>query len=116
MDVETVGVEGRARVHAALGDPARLVIVDTLLFGDASPGELAEALGMPTNLMAHHVKVLTQAGVVTRTASEGDRRRSYLRLVPEVLAGLVPSPARRAPRVLFVCTGNSARSRMAAAI
>ncbi|WP_329000196.1 hypothetical protein OHA18_37900 [Kribbella sp. NBC_00709] len=33
----------RARVHAALGDPARLVIVDAWAAGDVAPGELGAA-------------------------------------------------------------------------
>jgi protein-tyrosine-phosphatase len=106
----------RARVHAALGDPARLAIVDALTLGDASPGEVGHDLGLPTNLVAHHVKVLQDAGLVTRTRSEGDRRRTYLRLVPEVLALLAPPPLDGAVRVVFVCTHNSARSQLAAAL
>jgi DNA-binding MarR family transcriptional regulator len=39
-------------------------------------------LGMRTNLAAHHVKVLTDAGLVVRGRSEGDRRRTYLPLRP----------------------------------
>src|SRR5689334_23808301 len=72
----------RASVHAALADPARLAITDTLLAGDASPSELAAMLMMPSNLLAHHLHVLQQAGVITRRRSEGDRRRTYLRLIP----------------------------------
>jgi len=106
----------RARVHAALGDPARLAIVDALVLGDASPGEVGQQLAMPTNLVAHHVKVLQDAGLVTRTRSEGDRRRAYLRLVPEVLAALAPPALDGAGRVVFVCTHNSARSQLAAAL
>jgi protein-tyrosine-phosphatase len=106
----------RARVHAALGDPARLTIVDALTLGDASPGEIAADLGMPTNLVAHHVKVLQEAGLVVRTRSEGDRRRTYLRLEPQVLASLTPPPLNDADRVVFVCTHNSARSQLAAAL
>jgi protein-tyrosine-phosphatase len=106
----------RARVHAALGDPARLAIVDTLTLGDASPGEIGVDLGMPTNLVAHHVKVLQEAGLVVRTRSEGDRRRIYLRLDPAVLASLAPSPLYAGERVVFVCTHNSARSQLAAAL
>jgi ArsR family transcriptional regulator, arsenate/arsenite/antimonite-responsive transcriptional repressor / arsenate reductase (thioredoxin) len=113
---DPAALEARARVHAALGEPARLAIVDALTFGDASPGEIGRALGLPTNLVAHHVKVLHDAGVIVRTRSEGDRRRTYLRLVPEVLAGLAPPPLRPAPRVVFVCTRNSARSQLAAAL
>jgi protein-tyrosine-phosphatase len=51
-----------------------------------------------------------------RTRSEGDRRRVYLRLVPDVLTGLTSAAAWAAPRVVFVCTHNSARSQLAAAL
>ncbi|GAA0919842.1 hypothetical protein GCM10009557_90710 [Virgisporangium ochraceum] len=103
MDAEVASVEVRARVHAALGDPARLAIVDALRVGDASPGEIAEQLGMATNLVAHHLKVLDGAGLVARTRSEGDRRRTYLRLRPDTLALLGP-PHLTSDRVVFVCT------------
>ncbi|WP_238015039.1 helix-turn-helix domain-containing protein [Dactylosporangium sp. AC04546] len=116
MKVDLSPLYVRARVHAALGDPARLAIVDTLVVGDASPGEVGQQLGLPTNLVAHHVKVLQDAGLVTRARSEGDRRRTYLRLVPEVLASLAPPAVDLAERVVFVCTHNSARSQLAAAL
>jgi len=106
----------RAAVHAALADPARLQITDTLLAGDASPSELAALLAMPSNLLAHHVRVLEQAGIIDRRRSDGDRRRSYLRLIPGTLDSLAAPPARPVPRVLFVCTANSARSHLAAAL
>jgi ArsR family transcriptional regulator, arsenate/arsenite/antimonite-responsive transcriptional repressor / arsenate reductase (thioredoxin) len=109
-------LRARARIHAALGDPARLAIVDALTLGDASPGEISTDLGIPTNLVAHHVKVLREAGLVLRTRSEGDRRRTYLRLDPQGLASLTPPPLRAGQRVVFVCTRNSARSQLAAAI
>jgi DNA-binding transcriptional ArsR family regulator len=66
-----MGVARRAEVHAALGDPARLLITDTLLAGDAYPSELAAMLTMPSNLLANHLQVLEQAGVITRRRSEG---------------------------------------------
>src|SRR5438045_6327838 len=100
----------RARVHAALGEPSRLAMVDALTLGDASPGELGAALGLPTNLLAHHLSVLTDAGIVERSRSEGDRRRTYLRLRPDTLAALTPAAAQPVARVVFVCTHNSARS------
>jgi len=109
-------LQARARVHAALGDPARLAIVDALTLGDASPGEIGADLGMPTNLVAHHLKVLHDAGLIVRTRSEGDRRRAYLRLEPQVLASLHPPRLDGAERVVFVCTHNSARSQLAAAL
>ena len=109
-------LELRAAMHAALADPARLAITDTLTDGDASPSELAALLAMPSNLLAHHLRVLQQAGLVARHRSEGDRRRSYLRLIPGSLDQLAGPPARSARRLLFVCTANSARSHLAAAL
>lgn len=120
MATETMDLERRAAVHAALGDPARLAVVDTLLIEDASPGELGEVLGLPSNLLAHHLRVLEGAGVVRRARSEADRRRAYVRLVPSALIALAPvfaaSADLAARRVVFVCTRNSARSQLAAAL
>jgi protein-tyrosine-phosphatase len=112
----TSSVAGRAAVHAALADPARLQIVDTLGAGDASPSELAVMLAMGSNLLAHHLHALERAGLITRRRSDGDRRRTYLQLVPGALETLSRPAARRARRVLFVCTANSARSHLAAAL
>jgi protein-tyrosine-phosphatase len=106
-------LDRRARRHAALGDPTRLHIADRLAFGDLSPGELAAALGVPGNLLAHHLHVLERAGVVRRVRSEGDGRRVYVSL-----AGPVPDigpPVATPHRIVFVCTRNSARSQFAAA-
>ena len=106
----------RAAVHAALADPARLRLTDALSDGDASPKQLGAMLAMPSNLLAHHLRVLEQAGIITRGQSEGDHRRSYLQLIPGTLESLAGPAARTAPRVLFVCTANSARSHLAAAL
>jgi protein-tyrosine-phosphatase len=117
MDVERMAdLARRAAVHAALSDPARLAIVDALTVGDASPSELASMLDMPSNLLAHHLKVLESERLVFRTRSEADRRRSYLHLVPGAFDGLLHKPDRRTRRVLFVCTANSARSVLAASL
>jgi protein-tyrosine-phosphatase/DNA-binding transcriptional ArsR family regulator len=110
------GVAGRAAVHAALADPARLQIIDTLGAGDTSPSELAAMLAMGSNLLAHHLRVLEQAGLITRRRSDGDRRRTYLQLIPAALDSLTHPAARTARRVLFVCTANSARSHLATAL
>lgn len=103
-------------MFAALGEPSRLAVVDALLLGDRSPSELAEALGVPSNLLAHHLRILEESGVVERGRSEADRRRSYVRLIPSALPTLRPTAAAVAPRVVFVCTHNSARSQLAAAL
>ena len=108
-----------ARVQGlnALADPVRLAVVDALVAADLSPGALASALAVPGNLLAHHLNVLEDAGVVRRVRSEADRRRSYVQLVPGALQGLLPgADVQHAPRVVFVCTHNSARSPIAAAV
>jgi protein-tyrosine-phosphatase len=117
MNAERIdGLAARAARHAALADPGRLAITDALADGDASPSELGALLSMPSNLLAHHLRVLEEAGIVARHRSEGDRRRTYLRLVPGTLDVLARPPAWAARRVLFVCTANSARSHLAAAL
>ena len=112
----TQSLEHRAAVHAALANPARLRIADLLTIGDASPSELAAMLAMPSNLLAHHLNVLDKVGLISRTRSEGDHRRAYLRLAPAALDSAMPVATRKARRVLFVCTANSARSHLAAAL
>lgn len=117
MNVEwTSELRSRAGVYAALGEPARLAIVDRLMLGDAAPSELGRELGLSSNLLAHHLNLLDQADLIERIHSEGDHRRRYVRLRPENLSGLVPAGWRSAPRVVFVCTQNSARSQLAAAL
>ena len=110
------GLVRRAAVHAALGEPGRLAIVDALLLGEASPTELQQLLDMPSNLLAHHVRTLERVGVLTRHRSEADRRRTYLTLAPGAFATLRPTKVHDAVRVVFVCTHNSARSQLAAAL
>jgi protein-tyrosine-phosphatase/DNA-binding HxlR family transcriptional regulator len=106
----------RASLHAVLADEARLAIVDALMLGDASPSELASLAGMPSNLLAHHLGVLESRGLITRRRSEGDRRRTYVQLVSDELANIGLLPKTTADRILFVCTANSARSQLAAAV
>lgn len=106
----------RARAHAALADAHRLAIVDAVAIGDRSPGQLADQLRIGTNLLAHHVQVLRDAGLVEVVASEGDRRRRYVRLRPERLPIPHARPEIAARSILFVCSANSARSPLAAAL
>lgn len=103
-------------MHAALSDPSRLAVVDLLSLGDSSPSELQALLELPSNLLAHHLKVLEESGLLTRSRSEGDRRRTYLHLVPGLRERLLPPALTVAPRVVFVCTANSARSQLAVAL
>ncbi|GIG53801.1 arsenate reductase/protein-tyrosine-phosphatase family protein [Demequina activiva] len=109
----------RLTLLSALADPQRLRIVDALALGDTSPTALSRDLDLPSNLLAHHIGVLTEAGVVRRRRSDGDGRRSYLALdweTPLVAATVTGSPALGACRVVFVCTANAARSQFAASL
>src|SRR5579871_1779327 len=78
MNAERAGVEMRAKRHAALGEPARLAIVERLLLSDASPTELGRELSLPSNLVAHHLAQLEGVGLITRARSESDHRRTYV--------------------------------------
>ncbi len=111
-------LEARARAYAALGDPSRLAIVDLLANADLASGELGARLDLPTNLIAHHLKVLEEAGLVLRRRSEGDGRRTYVSrtgacndlLGNDLLGG---GHLARPRKVAFVCSQNSARSQLA---
>ena len=112
----TTTLETRAARHAALGDPARLAIVDELSVSDRAPIELRRRLGMASNLLAHHLDALERVGLIERSRSSGDGRRRYVHLLPAALDGLAPGRAVRSGAALFVCSANSARSQLAAAL
>jgi DNA-binding transcriptional ArsR family regulator len=70
------------QVFAALADATRRDLVARLAYGDASVGELAAPYDVSVQAVSKHLKVLEQAGLVTRV---GDNRRSLVRLRAEVL-------------------------------
>src|SRR3954451_12870522 len=114
--VDQFDVEQRAKVHAALGDASRLAIVDDLTTSDRSPHELQIRHDIPSNLLAHHLDVLEAAGLIERSRSSGDGRRRYVHLLPGALDRTRPPGRLAAQPPLFVCTANSARSQLAAAL
>ncbi len=111
-----IPLEERSDIHAALGDPVRLAVVDALALGDLGVEELTKITGVEGNLLAHHLKVLEGARLVERRSSEGDRRRRYVSLRHSRLLDLMDNPVLGARCVLFVCVHNSARSLYAAAL
>ena len=106
----------RSARYAALGDPARLAIVDELVVSDRAPIELRRRLGIESNLLAHHLDVLERVELIERWASSGDGRRRYVHLRRHHLGTLTPGRNIEPRRALFVCSANSARSQLAAAL
>lgn len=106
----------RARIHAALGDERRLAVVDALRWSDLTPTELGHRTKLSSNLLAFHLDVLEDAGIVARRRSSGDGRRRYVTVLGDTLEDLLPAQPLPPGSVLFVCTRNAARSQLAAAL
>jgi DNA-binding transcriptional ArsR family regulator len=70
-------------VFAALSDPTRRSIVGRLADGEATVLELAEPFPISLPAISRHLKVLEQAGLISRSR-DGQRRPCRLR--PEPLA------------------------------
>jgi protein-tyrosine-phosphatase/DNA-binding HxlR family transcriptional regulator len=107
-------IAARARVFAALGDPTRLAIAEELVRSDRSPSDLITMTGLSSALLAHHLDVLESAGIVERFPSRADGRKKFIRLTPAHRGLLARQHVKG--RVVFVCTHNSARSQLAAAL
>jgi len=66
-----------SRVFGALADPTRRDIVARLAVGDATVGQLAEPYDVSVQAVPKHVKVLEDAGLVTRSR-DAQRRPCHL--------------------------------------
>jgi DNA-binding transcriptional ArsR family regulator len=61
-----------AQRFRVLGEPMRIKLLDRLRDGDATVGELQEALGASQQNISKHLGILHAAGMVTRT-KQGNR-------------------------------------------
>jgi DNA-binding transcriptional ArsR family regulator len=72
-----VTADGLSKVFAALADPTRRDIVARLARGDATVGQLAEPYDMTLQAVSKHLKVLEDAGLVSR-GRDAQRRPVHL--------------------------------------
>jgi DNA-binding transcriptional ArsR family regulator len=73
-------VELIARRFRVLGEPMRIRLLDRLRDGEATVGELSEAVGASQQNVSKHLAVLTDVGVLGRRK---ERNHVYYRIVDE---------------------------------
>jgi DNA-binding transcriptional ArsR family regulator len=66
-----------SRLFAALADPTRRDMVARLAVGDATVGQLAEPYDVSIQAVSKHIKVLADAGLVSRSR-DAQRRPCHL--------------------------------------
>jgi DNA-binding transcriptional ArsR family regulator len=85
--VNEIGTEVLARTFMALADPTRVAIVARLAGGDATVKELTEPFALTQQAISRHLRVLEDAGLVSRRKAAQARPASLeVERLVEVLA------------------------------
>ena len=71
-----------------LADPTRRRIFLLLMRGETCNCELTGLLGLPQNLISHHLRALREAGLVRSRRDAQDARWIYYWVDPDALAGV----------------------------
>ena len=79
-------LEQAAECLKTLAHPHRLRIVQMLLRGRYTVGELAEACGIPSHMASEHLRLMQRSGFLT---SEKDGRKAYYQITEPHLANIL---------------------------